>query len=416
MCSIYEDANMKSAQYDIAKAKSSIEKGIQVEDSRSKDPLALKPQCPPAEKVAKRLPFHDSTFAVGNNKENRTLKKHERSHKEALEDSGYMSLYNSPLEKDYNPPKSWSWGQEGTGSGCGVPLLAYSTPVDKSRQQALTYSWSSTPCQHYATPNLPILKFQQAAGEALAMSYRETKRYDWSIISKVAKDYPLHQVIGRQMGLEYVDIFSSLLSKNMGSILANILSLLGDLDLIRCRMVSGTWRKIICEDGAALRRCKQAEQMLQKISSVKRKGCDQTRDQVVSRLVLSSTQKVASPHPPSTPSLSTSCGIKRRSAPAQKNSKSTSRFMDFVQVASSLKPHESLRRCNHCGSPAMHRAEVQRARCTRPSCQFDFCTRCQEAFHGCAPCRVVGSWSNLANSKDAVLPGSARSKSNVRRL
>ncbi|XP_061914251.1 F-box only protein 5-like isoform X2 [Entelurus aequoreus] len=408
---------MKSAQYDIAKAKRSMEKGLQVEDSRSKDPLALKPQCPPAEKVAKGLPFHDSTFAGVNNKENRTLKKHDRTLEEVLEDSGYTSLYNSPLEIDDNPPKRWSWCQEGTGSGCGVPLLAYSTPVDKSRQQALTYSSSSTPCQHHDTPNLPILKFQQAVNEALARSYPETKRlrYDWSIISKAANDYPLHQVIGRHMGLEYVDVFSSLLSKNMGSILANILSLLGDMDLIRCRMVSGTWRKIICEDDAALRRCKQAEQMLQ-ISSVKRKGCDLTRDQVVSRLVLSSTQKVASPHPPSPPSLSTSCGINRRSAPAQKNSKSTSRFMDFVQVASSLKPHESLRRCNRCGSPATHRAEVRRARCTRPSCQFDFCTRCQEAFHGSAPCRVVGSWSDLATSKDAVLPGSARSKRNLRRL
>lgn len=58
-------------------------------------------------------------------------------------------------------------------------------------------------------------------------------RYDWSIITKVAEDHLLDRVIGGQMGCEYVDMFSSLLSRNMRSILTNILSLLGDMDLIR---------------------------------------------------------------------------------------------------------------------------------------------------------------------------------------
>lgn len=35
------------------------------------------------------------------------------------------------------------------------------------------------------------------------------------------------------MGLEYVDMFTSLLSRNMRSVLADVLSMLGDLDLIR---------------------------------------------------------------------------------------------------------------------------------------------------------------------------------------
>lgn len=58
-------------------------------------------------------------------------------------------------------------------------------------------------------------------------------RYDWSIITKVAEDHLLDRVIGGQMGLEFVDVFSSLLSRNMRSILVDILALLGDLDLIR---------------------------------------------------------------------------------------------------------------------------------------------------------------------------------------
>ena len=58
-------------------------------------------------------------------------------------------------------------------------------------------------------------------------------RYDWSVISKVAEDHLLDRVIGGHMGLEYVDIFTSLLSRNMRSILTNILALLGEMDLIR---------------------------------------------------------------------------------------------------------------------------------------------------------------------------------------
>lgn len=58
-------------------------------------------------------------------------------------------------------------------------------------------------------------------------------RYDWSIIQEVANEHLLDRVIGRHMGLEYVDVFTYLLSRNMKRILNDILGLLGDLDLIR---------------------------------------------------------------------------------------------------------------------------------------------------------------------------------------
>lgn len=58
-------------------------------------------------------------------------------------------------------------------------------------------------------------------------------RYDWSIIPKVAEGHHLDLVIGRQMGEDFVDMFSSLLSRNMRTILTDILALLGDMDLIR---------------------------------------------------------------------------------------------------------------------------------------------------------------------------------------
>lgn len=88
-----------------------------------------------------------------------------------------------------------------------------------------------------------------------------------------------------------------------------------------------------------------------------------------------------------------------------------------TQAASNLKQHESLRPCKHCGSPATHFTEVQRAKCMRPSCLFDFCTICQESYHGSTPCRAVQPRSHFSSTKTTpIIPGSARSKRSIRRL
>lgn len=87
----------------------------------------------------------------------------------------------------------------------------------------------------------------------------------------------------------------------------------------------------------------------------------------------------------------------------------------YLQAASTLKQHQSLRACKRCGSPATHLNEVQKATCTRVSCLFTFCTRCQESFHGSTPCRTVTPRANFCKTSP-LLPGSARSKKNVRRL
>ncbi|XP_061646391.1 F-box only protein 5 [Phyllopteryx taeniolatus] len=436
---------MKCPQYDAAKAKRNMERGspekplgLRGKDSPIKDPLAFKPL---AEKVSTVL-FHNDTLGAARDKENRTLKAHERTFDEALNDSGYLSLYNSHIDEDDNhgqgktkiplpllppcvTPKRSNLCQAGTVLDCVVSLGASSTPVDHCWQKPPMFDLSSTPSEHHHNPNLPIIKFQQAVCQELAKSYSKNKRYDWSVITEVAKDHLLHQVIGGGMGCEFVDVFASLLSKNMRSILANILALLGDMDLISCKKVSRTWTKIVRENSAALRRCRQAEKTLQEsLSSVKQKSCGLTRDVVASRVVMSCMQKVASPHPPSSSSSSlASGGVNRRTAaPTQKrNGKSHSQsscFNEYMQAASNLKQDESLRRCRQCGSPAARSAEAQRATCTRASCNFVFCTLCQEAFHGSAPCRMACCHTRFPASGNAysVLPGSALSKRNVRRL
>ncbi|XP_051935406.1 F-box only protein 5 [Hippocampus zosterae] len=434
---------MKCPRYDMFKAKTNVERGSPEKPSGPhgkhspiKNPLPFNPI---AEKVSKVLLPHDSSIGAAQDKENQTVKIHESTFDEGLEDSGYLSLHNShfdegeihiqgkknqiipPLPPPTVTPKQSPQCKDGMVSGCPMSLGAASTPMDHCRRQPLAYSLSSTPSdEHNDNPNLPIVKFQLAVCQELAKSYIKNNRYDWSIISKVAEDHLLHQVIGGHMGLEFVDVFSSLLSKNMKSVLAKILALLGDMDLISCKKVSRTWRKIIREDGAALKRCQQAEEMLQEsLSSVKRKSSGLTRDGIVSRVVLSCMQKVASPHAPSAASSSSS--VNRRNASVQKNSQSRlqcSRFNEYIQAASNLKQHESLRPCKQCGSPAKHSPKAQRATCMRASCQFDFCTLCLEAFHGSTPCRVVQCRSHFPTSGSAysLLPGSAQSKRNVRRL
>lgn len=414
-------------------------KVLHLKASPLKEPLPVKTQCPPAEVTTVLFPLNDNTRTI-HNKENSTSREHDRTLDEGFEDSGYLSLHNSRIDDHHGdeeeeriqakpayvfhqvktPRNSPSKGQ-GKNHSCRPVSVVASSPVQCPRRRTAAYSLSSTPSDSHNDANLPILNFQRAVCEELAKSYQKNKRYDWSLVSKVAENFPLDRVIGGHMGQEYVDMFSSLLSRNMRSILTNILALLGDMDLISCKKVSRTWRKIILEDTAALTRCQKAEQALRESrNSLRLSSCGLTRDVAVSRVVLSCMQTLASASTPSSSSNTPSCKVNRRTAPSSKNSPGSSqcsRFNEYMQAASTLKQHESLRPCRRCGSPATHLPEVQRATCTRLSCAFDFCTHCQEAFHGSTPCRVVQPRTHFPTSRSTpIIPGSARSKRNVKRL
>ncbi|XP_028279367.1 F-box only protein 5 [Parambassis ranga] len=397
-----------------------------------KEPSPLKPACPPKE-VTPAFSVKSDTSAV-HNKEN--SREHDRTQEEGFEDSGYLSLHNSHIDLIHGDEEDNHHTGKPTAvltraaaqktpnnspskctSASRPEWLVVSTPVDCPKRPA-SCSLSSTPYDHHS--DLPLLKFQQSVCEKLAESYRKNKRYDWSIVSKIAEDHLLDRVIGGHMGLEYIDIFTSLLSLNMKSILANILALLGDMDLLSCKKVSRSWRKIISEDSAAVSRCQRAEHALRESrNSLRHRGSGLTRDVAMSRAVLSCMQTLASSK--SSSSLSTtSCRTTRQTVSKKGSMPSfpSARFNEYIQAANNLKQHESLRRCKHCGSPATHQPEVQRATCTRASCLFDFCTHCQESFHGSTPCRTVQPRSNLSTSFDTtpVILGSARSKRSVRRL
>ncbi|XP_039995289.1 F-box only protein 5 [Xiphias gladius] len=448
-CSCYEATRadkMEKSSASVAAAKSKVH---HLKPSPAKEPTPIKPQWPPASVTTVLFSLNNDTRAV-HNKENSTNKEHERTLDEGLEESGYLSLQNSQIDDHHEDEEDdhvqgkptatllpSSTHQEGTpnhspskcqgrkNSSSPVALVTASTPVLRPRRRTAAHPLSSPPFDHDSDPNLPILKFQRAVCEELTKNYLKNKRYDWSIVTKVAEDHLLDQVIGGKMGQEYVDMFTSLLSKNMRSILTNILALLGDMDLISCKKVSRTWRRIICEDTTALNRCQRAEESLRESSSsLRQRGCGLTRDVAVSRLVLSCMQTLASSSTPSSSSSYSSSSslsrVNRRTAPSQKASTPNSqctRFQEYMRAASSLKQHESLRSCKLCGSPARHSAEARRATCTRLNCLFDFCTHCQEAFHGSTPCRTVQPRTHFLTSKtSSIIPGSARSRKNIRRL
>uniref|UniRef100_A0A8C2L6D6 F-box protein 5 n=1 Tax=Cyprinus carpio TaxID=7962 RepID=A0A8C2L6D6_CYPCA len=293
------------------------------------------------------------------------------------EDSGYLSLQNSRVDH---------------GDVDGADTL------ERSEEKRVDVERHSAPC-------LPVLKFQEEVCRELAKGFKRSKSYDWTVVDKVAENYGLHNVIGGKMGRPFVDILCGLLRKDMRHILARILGLLGDCDLVSCKKVSRTWRKIICEDQVALRRCREAERTLRDSSH---SVGSLSRDFTLSRVVFSSMQAVAS-----TPVHKAIKKLQCQTGGAQNASKS-SRFQQFQEVARSLKQHESLRSCILCGSAARFDAAMQRAVCTRGSCAFDFCTLCQSAFHGSAPCR--NSVRTVSASQKTLVAGSARSKRNVRRL
>ncbi|XP_076141571.1 F-box only protein 5 isoform X1 [Alosa pseudoharengus] len=312
------------------------------------------------------------------------------------EDSGYLSLQNSHHEhSDVDFGEPFSEGLEESGSS---HFIEESTP-DTIGQSAST---------------LPILRFQQQVCRKLSETFKKTQNYDWSVISTLANNSGLQNVIGGKMGLECLDILSTLMERDMRHILSRILRHVEDSDLISCKKVSNTWRDIIRQERSAFERCRAAEQRIQQEN---RPTGSFSRDFAPSRVVLSSIQRITST-PVSTPDRKV---VMNKVTPqGQATFRKTSQFHKFQEAARTLKNDEGLKSCRQCSSPARYDAAMKRAVCTRASCAYDFCTLCLGAFHGSSACRtgVLGS-SCSPGSRGSVathLPCSKQSKRNIRRL
>uniref|UniRef100_A0A8C0KQA2 F-box protein 5 n=1 Tax=Canis lupus dingo TaxID=286419 RepID=A0A8C0KQA2_CANLU len=85
-----------------------------------------------------------------------------------------------------------------------------------------------------------------------------------------------------------------------------------------------------------------------------------------------------------------------------------------VTVAKTLKENESLKACIRCNSPAKYDCYLQRAICKREGCGFDYCTRCLCNYHATKECS--NGKPLKTNYKTGPLPGTKKSKKNLRRL
>ncbi|KAH0617531.1 hypothetical protein JD844_015880 [Phrynosoma platyrhinos] len=219
------------------------------------------------------------------------------------------------------------------------------------------------------------------------------------------------QLIGKKMGIEKLDILTELRDRDLKHILTMILDILTVESLCSMWKVSKNWREIVVQDKHANRRRKLYVKQLR--AATKRNLLD--AEDAATRLMM--TRFALRPVQAQAKSValqmqsafSESLTLQRRSPILQ----STSKQEAFVKVAQTLFNDEALKPCPKCQCPAKYQSLKKRGLCSREDCAFDFCSLCLCAFHGSRDCSSPSPY--WQNTKYA-LPGSAKSKRNLKRL
>nr|XP_008005823.2 F-box only protein 5 isoform X2 [Chlorocebus sabaeus] len=256
---------------------------------------------------------------------------------------------------------------------------------------------------------LPVLHFEKVVCSTLKKNAKRNPKVDREMLKEIIArgNFRLQNIIGRKMGLECVDILSELFRRGLRHLLATILAQLSDMDLINVSKVSTTWKKILEDDKGAFQLYSKAVQRVTENNN-KFSPHASTREYVMFRTPLASVQKSAAQT-----SLKKDAQTKVSNQGDQKGS-TYSRHSEFSEVAKTLKKNESLKACIRCNSPAKYDCYLQRATCKREGCGFDYCTRCLCNYHTTKDC----SDGKLlkASCKIGPLPGTKKSKKNLRRL
>lgn len=296
----------------------------------------------------------------------------------------------------------------------------YSSILDNQSSESTEHDTMPLVENLISTPNssfsqnknlLPALHFEKLVCSTLKKNNKINPKSLAILLDKMVSRecLGLTNLIGRKMGIDKLDILGELFNKEYRHLLANILRHLSDIDLINVAKVSTTWKKILQDDKLAFQMYNKA---LKLISDNNLKLCKQgdTRQYALHREAFTLVQEVGTP--PNTISESTS-----RIKTSNQNNQSVlsySRHREFFEVAKTLKNTESLKVCRCCGSPAKYDSHLQRAVCIRESCGFDFCTNCLCTSHSAKDCAAGKSVTPI--SKLGPLPGSKKSKQNLRRL
>ncbi|XP_040900692.1 F-box only protein 43 [Toxotes jaculatrix] len=225
---------------------------------------------------------------------------------------------------------------------------------------------------------------------------------------------PLAGLIGRKMGLGKVDILTELKKRNLRHILAVILSQLTSESVYRCGQVCKSWNEIIQQDKQAnIRRRSHLSEVKAtlELSGAVHVPEAETRLTLLKRSALKTVQAQSRTSSYCTPQSGNSTLIELQHSVL--HSGSSSKREKFLEVAKTLFNDESLKPCPRCQHPARCHSVKGEGVCSRADCAFQFCTACLCAFHGSREC---GSQSVGRRKSDILLPGSAQSRRNVRRL
>ncbi|XP_018521143.1 F-box only protein 43 [Lates calcarifer] len=275
------------------------------------------------------------------------------------------------------------------------------TPVNLSLTPALQLVHAM--CQQMSFGQSPSLMEQLKSTAALAetpLAFRTTM--------------PLAGLIGRKMGLGKVDILTELKKRNLRHILAVIFSHLTSDSIYRCGQVSKSWNGIIQQDKQASFRRRNH---LSEVKAALELGAAvhvpdaETRLTLLKRSALKTVQTQSRTSSYCTPQTGNSTLIQLQHSTSR--SGSSSKRDKFLEVAKTLFNDECLKPCPRCQHPARCHSVKGEGVCSRADCGFQFCTSCLCAFHGSREC---GSQSVGRRKNDILLPGSAQSKRNVRRL
>ncbi|KAM6909900.1 F-box only protein 43 [Xenentodon cancila] len=227
---------------------------------------------------------------------------------------------------------------------------------------------------------------------------------------------PLAGLIGRKMGLGKVDVLTELKKRNLRHVLAVIFNKLDSESVYRCGWVCKSWNEIIQQDKqASLRRrnhLREVEAAVE-LGGVVHTSDAETRVALLKRSALKTVQAQSQSR---TSSYCTPQSANDTLTPLQRSavrSGSSSKRDKFLEVAKTLFNDECLKACPRCQHPARCHSVRGEGVCSSADCAFQFCTSCLCAFHGSREC---GSQSVGRRKKDNLLPGSAQSRRNVRRL
>ncbi|XP_028281035.1 F-box only protein 43 [Parambassis ranga] len=222
---------------------------------------------------------------------------------------------------------------------------------------------------------------------------------------------PLAGLIGRKMGLGKVDILTELKKRNLRHILGTILGYLNSDSVYRCGQVCKSWNQIIEQDKRA--NLRRRDHLSKKEASVELDSAArvpdvENRDHQLKRSALKLVQAQSR-----SLSFCTPQSGNRSFTPLHHSVGSSSKRDKFLEVAKTLFNDECLKPCPRCQHPARCHSVKGEGVCSRADCGFQFCTSCLCAFHGSKEC---GSLSVGRRKKDILIPGSAQSKRNIRRL